>query len=195
MKILKIQKKFIISVPENIKIIYSVKKKIIIFINLKNQKKSLKLKTQIIVNNNLQNLIITAKSFSKISNYKKKKLKIIQGTTLSIIKYILIELSVSFFCQKMKFIGVGYRAFLENKNKKHLIYLRLGYSHQIYFRFINKLNVFCLKFTKLFIFGNSYQSVTQMVALIRSYKVPEPYKGKGILYENEKISLKIGKRI
>jgi large subunit ribosomal protein L6 len=95
----------------------------------------------------------------------------------------------------MKFIGVGYRAFpLEISNKK-LLHLRLGYSHQIYFRFLNELNFFCFKFTKLFIFGNSYQYVTQFAALIRSCKPPEPYKGKGILYENEKISLKIGKRV
>ena len=41
--------------------------------------------------------------------------------------------------------------------------------------------------TKLFIFGNSYQNVTQIASLIRSYKKPEPYKNKGILYETEKI--------
>ena len=49
--------------------------------------------------------------------------------------------------------------------------------------------------TKLFIYGNSYRNVTQTAALIRSYKKPEPYKGKGILYETEKIVLKEGKKV
>jgi large subunit ribosomal protein L6 len=57
------------------------------------------------------------------------------------------------------------------------------------------LKIFCLKSNKLFILGNSYLFVTQIAALIKSYKTPEPYKGKGILYATEKISLKEGKKI
>ena len=52
-----------------------------------------------------------------------------------------------------------------------------------------------VKTNKLFIIGNSYQFVTQIAALIRSCKVPEPYKGKGILYATEKITLKEGKKV
>ena len=58
-----------------------------------------------------------------------------------------------------------------------------------------KIKIFCLKTTELFIYGNSYQNVTQTASLIRSYKKPEPYKGKGILYDTEKITLKEGKKI
>jgi large subunit ribosomal protein L6 len=72
---------------------------------------------------------------------------------------------------------------------------KLGYSHSLYFKIPEQLIIFCLKFTKLFIYGNSYQNVTQIASLIRSYKKPEPYKGKGILYETEKILLKEGKKI
>ena len=43
--------------------------------------------------------------------------------------------------------------------------------------------------------GNDFQDVSKLTSLIRSYKMPEPYKGKGILYENETIKLKEGKRI
>ena len=58
------------------------------------------------------------------------------------------------------------------------------------------LKVHCQKFTKLFIFGNcSLENLTQTVAQIRACKLPEPYKGKGILYDTEKISLKKGKKI
>lgn len=54
--------------------------------------------------------------------------------------------------------------------------------------------MFCLKLTKLFVYGDSYQKITKTTALIQSYKQPDPYKGKGILYENEKIILKEGKK-
>jgi large subunit ribosomal protein L6 len=47
----------------------------------------------------------------------------------------------------------------------------------------------------LSILGHSYSFVNQMAALIRSWKVPEPYKGKGILYATEKVTLKEGKKV
>ena len=195
MKIRKIQRKFVIKVPENVSVIYSKKKKLITFVECPTQRRSFKLSTQIFWIPNENAIKISAIPFSKISSNEKKTLKIRQGTTVALIKYLLIELSISFFCKKMKFIGVGYRAFPLEINKKKLLHLRLGYSHQIYFRFLNEINFFCFKFTKLFIFGNSYQHVTQFSALIRSCKSPEPYKGKGILHENEKIQLKVGKRV
>ena len=49
--------------------------------------------------------------------------------------------------------------------------------------------------TKLFIYGDSYQNVMQTSSFFRSYKQPDSYKGKGILYNNEKIILKEGKKI
>ena len=72
---------------------------------------------------------------------------------------------------------------------------KLGYSHPIFFKIPNNLQIFCFKFIKLFVWGNSYKNITQTSALIRSYKKPEPYKGKGILYEGEKIVLKEGKKV
>ena len=49
--------------------------------------------------------------------------------------------------------------------------------------------------TKLSVYGHSYQQITSTASQIRLNKIPEPYKGKGILYENEKIKLKEGKKI
>ena len=57
------------------------------------------------------------------------------------------------------------------------------------------LKIFCLKTNKLFIIGYSYWFVTQVAAVIRSYKTPEPYKGKGMLYTTEKVVLKEGKKV
>ena len=97
--------------------------------------------------------------------------------------------------KKLKIIGVGYRILTskENLNKK-LLTLKLGYSHHIYFKISSKLNFFCLKLTRLFLYGNSIQELFKEASMVRSLKKPEPYKGKGILYELEKITLKAGKR-
>ena len=139
-------------------------------------------------------LKVSCVPFLEISNNERKKIKAVQGSTIALIKQILVETS-NVLHQKLKFVGVGYRAFPVENLEGTLLLLRLGYSHPIYFRIPKELSIFCLKLTKLFIYGSSYQTVSQTSALIRSYKKPEPYKGKGILYENEKIKLKEGKKV
>jgi len=137
---------------------------------------------------------VSPTAFTKISNNQKKKIKTLQGTTVALIKQLIVETS-SVLYQRIKFVGVGYRAFDVDNYKNKLLLFKLGFSHPIYFKIPDKLKIFCLKFTKLFIYGSSYQNITQTTALIRSNKFPEPYKEKGILYENEKIILKEGKKI
>ena len=136
---------------------------------------------------------ITPFSLSTLSNSKKKKIKSIQNTTTVLIKQLILESSIVLY-QKLKLVGIGYRVF-NDPDFKELLSFKLGNSHPIYFKISNKLHFFCLKSTKLFVFGNSYQQITQIASIIRSQKKPEPYKGKGILYENEKIILKEGKKV
>jgi large subunit ribosomal protein L6 len=110
------------------------------------------------------------------------------------IRQILIEITYILHC-KVNLIGVGYRVFTHEKLANQ-IYFKLGFSHLIYFRIPLGINIYCQKFTKLFFFGNSsYNLLTQTIAQIRNCKLPEPYKGKGILYDQEKIILKKGKKI
>ena len=184
-------KKYLIKIPDNISIFYSNKKKIIIIKGLLTQK-LLNLKVEIIISKSKKLIEITNTSFSKISNNEKKKLKALQGTTAALIKQAFIETNTKVY-KKLQFIGVGYRAFL-SENPEIMLF-KLGYSHPIYFKIDNTLKIVCLKLTKLFIFGNSYQNITNNASIIRLKKLPEPYKGKGILYDNEKIVLKEGKKI
>jgi len=189
-----IPKKFTIKIPSDIKIIYSYQKQIIIFIGPLKQK-SLKLKTKLLILRNEKIIKVSdIPTSKKISNNEKKNLKSIQGTTVALIKQLIIETSTIIY-QKLKFIGVGYRTSPVDKFKNKLVMFKLGYSHLIYFKIPKEIQISCLKLTKLFIFGNSYADVNQTASLIRSYKHPEPYKGKGILYENEKIMLKDGKKV
>jgi len=188
-----IQVKYAVRIPSNITVFYCDQKKII---TLKGPlgKKSLKLKVKISIKELEKMIKVSPTAFTKISNNQKKKIKTLQGTTVALIKQLIVETS-SVLYQRIKFVGVGYRAFDVDNYKNKLLLFKLGFSHPIYFKIPDKLKIFCLKFTKLFIYGSSYQNITQTTALIRSNKFPEPYKGKGILYENEKIILKEGKKI
>ena len=187
------KKKYYIKIPKHISIIYSRKKKIITFLGPLN-KKSLKLNIQLFIIKSKNIIQISPFSFFKISNNRKKKLKLEQGTTYALLQQLIIETSVSLH-QKLKLVGIGYRAFVVDNFENKILLFKLGYSHCLYFKIPPKIKIFCLKTTKLFIFGNSYKNVTQAASLIRSYKKPDPYKGKGILYNNEKIKLKEGKKV
>lgn len=188
-----IPKKYLIKIPKNTKVIYCNKNKIITVIGpLK--KKSLELQVELRLKSVFNTIEVTTIPFSKLSNNDKKNIKSIQGTTVALIKQLLIETSSTFY-QKLKFVGVGYRAFEVDNFEKQVLLFKLGYSHPVYFKIPENLEISSLKFTKLFISGFSYRKITQAAALIQSYKYPEPYKGKGILYENQKIQLKEGKKV
>jgi ribosomal protein L6P/L9E len=181
-------KKYNIKIPSNIKLIYSNKKKIILVVGILT-KKLLKLSIQLIIINLKNSIQISKLPFFKIFIIKKKYLKIYQKTTFALIKQRFVETSIILY-QKLKFIGIGYRILdLENFSNKLLLF-KLGFSHFLYFKIPKKVKTFCLKSIKLFLFGNSFNFLTQLTSLIRSYKKPESYKSKGILYENEKIILK-----
>ena len=182
-----------IKIPTNTTVLYCSKKNIITIIGLLTQK-SLKINVKIKVLTTKNLIEVSSIPLSQISNNNKKKFSAVQGTTIALIKQLLLETSYVYY-KKLKLVGIGYRAFdVENFENKLLLF-KLGYSHSIYLKTPIKSQIFCLKTTKLFIYGNSYQNITQTAAYIRSYKKPEPYKGKGILYENEKIMLKEGKKV
>lgn len=186
------KKKYIIKIPNNITILYCNLKNIITVIGPL-AKKSLKLKFKLEIFENKKIIKVSSTSLIKLSNNEKKNINSLKGTTISLIKKLFLETS-SILYQKLKFIGVGYRVFKVKNFEDKLLMFKLGYSHLLYFKIPKNLNIFCLKLTKLFINGNSYNNITQTASLIRSYKIPEPYKGKGILYDNEIIKIKKGKK-
>jgi len=188
-----ITKRHIVKVPANISMYYCTIYNIVVFSN-SFVRKTFTLKTQLIVNKNEKMFKVTREPLYTISNNEKKKLKIIQTTQVALLKQILLEISL-LSCKKLKLIGVGFRVSYLKVLNSDLLWFKLGYSHAVYFKIPKTLNVFCLKSNKLFLLGNSFTFISQIAALIRSYKIPEPYKGKGILYMSEKITLKEGKKI
>lgn len=190
----RIPKKYCIKIPDNVRVFYCNKKESITLKGPSLQQKSLKLKVKLLILSNKKIIKITPFPFTKVSNNKTRLMKTIQGTTCALIKQSLVEIVTTLY-KKLKLVGVGYRLIPVESFEKRLILLRLGFSHLLYFRIPRYLNFFDKKRVQLFISGYSYQLVTKFASIIRSLKKPEVYKGKGILYENEKIILKEGKKI
>jgi len=93
---------------------------------------------------------------------------------------------------KVKFVGVGYKALL----KKNLLIFRLGYSHKLFQTLPKELTIKKIKKRPPTFFFKSFDLdiLQKSVFLMRSFKKPEPYKGKGIVLLNEYIKLKEGKK-
>lgn len=110
------------------------------------------------------------------------------GLTRTLINNMVIGVTKGFE-KILEINGVGYRA----ESKKNLLTLNLGYSHPINFSLPIGVEVEVEKMTKVFVRGADKELVGQTAAKIRSYRLPEPYKGKGIKYSDEKILRKAGK--
>ena len=93
------------------------------------------------------------------------------------------------FQKKLEIVGVGYKA--ELKGKK--VQLALGYSHPILFEPPAGIKVEVPIPTNIHISGIDKQLVGQVASKLRSFRPPEPYKGKGVKYEGEYIRRKAGK--
>ena len=95
------------------------------------------------------------------------------------------------FVKKLEIQGVGFKAAVQGKN----LNLNLGYSHPLLFPIPDQIKVTVEENTKLTIEGPDKQVVGQVAAEIRSYYPPEPYKGKGVRYSDEKVVRKEGKTV
>ena len=94
------------------------------------------------------------------------------------------------YSERLEIIGVGYRAALQGKN----LQLNLGFSHDVIYPIPEGIQIQCEKPTSITISGIDKQKVGQVAAEIRKYRRPEPYKGKGIKYLDEKVQRKEGKK-
>ncbi len=94
------------------------------------------------------------------------------------------------FTRKLEINGVGYRAQMQGKN----IQLQLGLSHDVVYQVPDGIEVKCPKPTEIEISGIEKQRVGQVAAELRGLRPPEPYKGKGVKYAEERIIMKEGKK-
>jgi len=118
-----------------------------------------------------------------------KRARMMWGTTRALINNMVKGVSDG-FTVNLEINGVGYRAAVDGKNLK----LALGYSHDIDYPIPDDVTMKCEKPTAISITGRDKQIVGQLAAEIRSFRGPEPYKGKGIKYSTETILRKEGKK-
>jgi large subunit ribosomal protein L6 len=94
------------------------------------------------------------------------------------------------FERKLELVGVGYRAAVQGKS----LNLTLGFSHPVNFPVPEGISIETPSQTEIVVKGMDRQKVGQVAAVIRGYRPPEPYKGKGVRYAGEKIVMKEGKK-
>ena len=111
------------------------------------------------------------------------------GTARALINNMVTGVSEG-YQRKLELVGVGYRAALQGKD----LSLTLGFSHPVVFKAPEGITITVPAQTEILIAGADKQRVGEVAAKIRSFRPPEPYKGKGVRYSGEKITLKEAKK-
>jgi len=111
------------------------------------------------------------------------------GTTRALLNNMVIGCSDGFE-KKLTLIGVGYRAAMKGK----ILDLNLGFSHPVNYAVPEGITIQVPSQTEIVVSGADKQQVGQVAAEIRSYRPPEPYKGKGIRYADEHVLRKEAKK-
>lgn len=120
---------------------------------------------------------------------EEREIRSLHGTTRALLNNMVIGVNEG-FKKVLKLVGVGYRAAVKGKDLE----LSLGYSHPVLVNSIENINFVVEKNTTIIVEGIEKDIVGQVAANIRSKRAPEPYKGKGVKYENEVIRRKEGKK-
>ncbi len=111
------------------------------------------------------------------------------GTLRAIISNMVHGVSEGFE-RKLELVGVGYRATMQGKD----LNLSLGFSHPVLFKTPEGITIVTPTQTEIVVTGSDKQRVGEVAAKIRSFRPPEPYKGKGVKYAGENIIRKEAKK-
>jgi large subunit ribosomal protein L6 len=111
------------------------------------------------------------------------------GTMRSLINNMVKGVSEG-YSKKLELVGVGYRAAMQGKD----LNLTLGFSHPVVFKTPEGITIEVPVQTEIMIKGADKQRVGEVAAKIRAFRPPEPYKGKGVRYSGERITLKEAKK-
>ena len=117
-----------------------------------------------------------------------KEHRALHGLTRTLINNMVVGTTKG-FTKNLEIVGVGYRAQMQGEK----LVLNLGYSHPVEFEKIDGIKFETPTPNKIVISGIDKQKVGQVAADVRAVRKPEPYKGKGIRYENEYVRRKEGK--
>lgn len=118
-----------------------------------------------------------------------KEANALAGTTRALLNNMIKGVS-SGFERKLELVGVGYRAQAQGKT----LNITLGFSHPINYAVPEGITIETPSQTEILVKGIDKQKVGQVAADIRAYRPPEPYKGKGVRYSDERVVRKEAKK-
>ena len=143
---------------------------------------SLTLSQEVEVRQQDSELTITARSGSRFANA-------MAGTTRALLNNMVRGVSTGFE-RKLELVGVGYRAQAQGQK----LNLALGFSHPVEYQVPEGISVETPSQSEILVKGIDRQRVGQVAAELRRFRPPEPYKGKGVRYADERIVLKEAKK-
>lgn len=143
---------------------------------------SLELNTEVEVGQDDSVLNVTARSGSKFA-------MAMSGTTRALLANMVTGVNEGFE-RKLELVGVGYRA----QTQGNKLNLTLGFSHPVVYEVPTGISIETPSQTEIVIKGTDKQMIGQVAAEIRRFRPPEPYKGKGVRYANERVVLKEAKK-
>lgn len=117
-----------------------------------------------------------------------KENRSLHGLTRTLLNNMVVGVTAG-YSKTLEIVGVGYRANKQGNN----LNLNLGYSHPVIFTEADGITFACPNETTVVVSGIDKQKVGQIAADVRAKRPPEPYKGKGIKYQGERIRRKAGK--
>ncbi|MFO1506462.1 MAG: 50S ribosomal protein L6 [Lysobacterales bacterium] len=113
----------------------------------------------------------------------------VAGTTRALLANMVKGVSEG-YSRKLELVGVGFRAAMQGKD----LTLNLGFSHPVVFSAPAGVTLEAPAQTEILVKGADKQQVGEVAAKIRAHRPPEPYKGKGVRYSGEKVTLKEAKK-
>ena len=117
-----------------------------------------------------------------------RRARAMHGLARTLINNMVVGVTKGFE-KRLQVVGVGYRV----EDKSGFLVFNVGYSHQIWYELPVGVSAEISKDNKIVLKGIDNEVVGQAAATIRAFRPPEPYKGKGIRYENEVVRSKVGK--
>jgi len=178
--------KNVVKVPKNVTC-YFCKDSNFVYVTGKIGSKLLKLelKTYLLVDESI--IVLTNEPLKSVNVIRRQKGLLVK--TKMLIKKAFLEVTRKSY-KKLKLVGVGFRVNLLDFEQSKLLKFDLGYSHSVYYKIPKDIKVILNSTTKFVVSGISSDRVSEVSSILRKLKLPDSYKGKGILYENEEVKLK-----
>ena len=181
----------LLKISNDIKVFFCAKRHLLFFLKrspVNTKKLFFRLNKKIIFVTNKQ--IVVTEIFSHFKKFKSNRNRIFSN-------FFFINEQFQYFLKmkklkiKLTLIGIGFKFFIHSN--PCLLEIKVGYSHNIFFKLPKHIEIFSKKLTEIILIGGFSRTFFNLVTSIKKIRLPDPYKKKGIFYSNETIKTKRGK--